>query len=422
MRFLVLGATGFIGSHICVALLAAGHEVIGAGRRIEALARAFPGMPTSRIDLASATEHEMRQALAGVDVLVNVAGQLNRSLDAVHVEGPRRLYRAARDAGVARIVLVSAISARPDVANSYATTKLAGEEVLRQAGVPWTILRPSMVVGSGSFGGSSVLRGLAGLPFVTPVLPMSGAGVSPIHARDLGEVVRIVAENERFADTVLEPAGAETLTVGEMVAAYRQWLGFPPGFGVPVPRSLLTTAGAIGEWFGGPMSTTALQQLEAGNAGNPVTFAAQLGWVPRGLTTILRDEPAEVQDRWHARLFFLALAVRFSLVLLWIGSALAGFFNGTPMALQFAAALGLPDALVPPLVAATCLLDLAIAALLLTRRSRLAAAVQLIVVLGYTLGLTLALPGLWADPFGALLKNIPILALIAVNAILSEAR
>lgn len=422
MRFLVLGATGFTGRHICVALIAAGHEVIGAGRRVESLARIFPGMATVRIDLASTTEEEMRRALSGVDVLVNVAGQLNRALDAVHVEGPTRLYRAARAAGVGRVVLVSAISARPDVSNAYAATKLAGEQVLRQAGVPWTILRPSMIIAGGSFGGSSVLRGLAGLPFVDPVLPMSGAGVSPIHARDLGEVVRLVAEGEQFAGDVLEPVGAETLTVGEMIAAYRRWLGLAPGVKVPVPRFLLTAAGTVGEWLGGPMSTTALQQLDAGNAGDPAAFAAQLGWEPRGLTTILRDEPAEVQDRWHARLFFLAIVVRLSLVLLWIGSAVAGTFNGTPMALQFAAALGLPAAVVPPLVVATCLLDLAIAALLLTRRSRLAVAVQLIVVLGYTVGLTLGLPGLWADPFGALLKNIPILALIAVNAVLSEAR
>lgn len=294
--------------------------------------------------------------------------------------------------------------------------------MLRQAGVPWTILRPSMIIAGGSFGGSSVLRGLAGLPFVAPVLPMSGAGVSPIHARDLGEVVGLVAENERFTGAVLEPVGAETLTIGELVAAYRRWLGFPPGTRVPLPRTLLTFAGTIGEWFGGPMSTTALQQLDAGNTGDTAAFAAQLGWEPRGLTTILRDEPAEVQDRWHARQFFLAIAVRASLALLWIGSAMAGLFNGTPMALQFAAALGLPAALVPPLVVATSLLDLAIAALLLTRRSRLAAALQLAVVLGYTVGLSLALPGLWADPFGALLKNIPILALIAVNAVLSEAR
>ena len=422
MRFLVLGATGFIGRHICVALLSAGHEVVGAGRRTEVLARTFPGMPVVRIDLAAASEADWRAAPAGIDVLVNVAGQLNRGLDAVHVEGPGRLYRAARDAGVKRIVLVSAISARPEVATTYAQSKLAGERVLRECGVPWTVLRSSMVLAGGSFGGSSVLRGLAGLPYVAPRLPMTTARFSPIHARDLGEVVRRVAEDERFAGAVLEPAGAETLSVDELVAAYRQWLGFAPGLSVPVPNWLLSTVGAIGERFGGPIATTTLRQLEAGNGGDPSRFIETLGWAPRGLGAILRDEPAEVQDRWHARLFFLAIAVRASLVLLWVGSAIAGLLFGTPMGLQFAAALGLPQALVPPLVVATSLLDLAIAGLLLTRGSRLAAAVQLAVVLSYTVGLSLALPGLWADAFGALLKNIPIVALIAVNAVLSEAR
>lgn len=422
MRYLVLGATGFIGRHICAALLAAGQEVTGAARWTGVLARAFPSMRVVPIDLATASEGDWLRVLAGIDIVVNVAGQLNRDLDAVHVEGPIRLYRAARQVGVKRVVLISAISARPDVTTSYASTKLAGERVLRESGVSWTVLRPSIVVAGGSFGGSSVLRGLAGLPFIAPQVPMTEARFSPIHARDLGEAVRRVAEDERFAATTLEPTGAETLSVNELVAAYRGWLGFAPGIPIRVPTAALAVAGAVGEWLGGPIATTTLQQLRAGNGGDPAGFAAELGWAPRGLTTILRDEPAEVQDRWHARLFFLAIASRASLVVLWIGSAIAGLLFGTPMALQFATALGLPATLVSPLVVATAVLDLAIAALLLTRHSRLAAIVQLAVVGAYTIGLTLALPGLWADPFGALLKNIPVIMLIAVNAVLSEAR
>jgi uncharacterized protein YbjT (DUF2867 family) len=422
MHILVLGATGFIGRHITSVLLGAGHRVTGAGRRTAELARAFPGLDTLRLDLATATDADWQSALTSVDVVVNLAGQLNRDLAAVHVEGPARLHRAAAAAGIRRIVLISAISARPGIDTDYARTKLAGEAALRQSGLPWTILRPSIVVAGDSFGGSSVLRGLAGLPLLSPELPESEARFAPIHARDLGEVVRRVIADERFVGQVLEPAGADTLTTAELVAAYRRWLGFAPGFRLKLPAILLSLAGAIGERLGGPLSTTTLRQLQAGNDCDRHAFAAALGWQPRGLAEILRDEPAGVQDRWHARLFFLAIAVRLSLVLLWLGSAIAGLFFGSPMALQFTGALGLPETLVPPLILGTALLDLAIAALLLTRHSRLAALVQLAVVLGYTMGLSLALPGLWADPFGALLKNLPILALIAVNAVLSEAR
>lgn len=422
MHILVLGATGFIGRHITSVLLAAGHRVTGAGRRTDELARAFPGLDTRKIDLSTATESSWQAALKEVDIVVNVAGQLNRDLSAVHVDGPTRLYRAAAANGIRRVVLVSAISARPEVDTAYTRTKLAGEESLRQSGVPWTILRPSLVVAADSFGGTSVLRGLAGLPALSPDLPGSQARFTPIHARDLGKVVHQVIEDDRFAGQVLEPAGAQSLTFEELVAAYRGWLGFATGYRLRVPAALMRLAGAVGEHFGGPISTTALRQLEAGNGGDPEGVAAALGWTPRGLAEILRDEPSGVQDRWHARLFFIAIAVRLSLALLWIGSALAGLFFGNEMALQFVGALGLPAQVAPALVVGTALLDLTIAGLLLTRHSRIAGVAQFVLVLLYTVGLTIALPGLWTDPFGALLKNLPILALVAVNAVLSEPR
>jgi hypothetical protein len=111
-----------------------------------------------------------------------------------------------------------------------------------------------------------------------------------------------------------------------------------------------------------------------------------------------------------------------SLIFLWLGSALAGLLFGRTQAEAFVSGLGFPVVAVTPLVVVTVALDLVAAALLLSSRTRLALLVQLALVLGYTVGLTIVLPGLWADPFGALLKNIPILALIGVNAVLSEPR
>jgi hypothetical protein len=254
------------------------------------------------------------------------------------------------------------------------------------------------------------------------VLALGNARFSPIHARDLAEVVHRVALDPQLAGTTLEPAGAESCSLDELVTAYRRWLGFPPAMALPVPAALLRPVAQFGEWFGGPIATTTLKQLEAGNAGDPTAFAKAVGYTPRGLSTFLEAEPAEVQDRWHARLFFLGLAVRASLIFLWLASAVAGLFFGGAQAEAFVVGLGLPGVLVLPLVVTTVAMDLVAAALLFTRHTRVALLVQLALVIGYTIGLTLVLPGLWADPFGALLKNIPILALIGVNAVLSESR
>lgn len=123
--------------------------------------------------------------------MVNAAGVLSgRDMDAVHVEMPHALHAAAAAAGVARIVLISAISARDDVDTDYSRSKLAGERALRGSGVAWTILRPSLVYGDGSYGGTSLLRGMAALPWCVPLPGAGDFAFTPIHVRDLAQAMR----------------------------------------------------------------------------------------------------------------------------------------------------------------------------------------------------------------------------------------
>src|SRR3546814_12820580 len=106
-------------------------------------------------------------------------------MEAFHIAMPRALYAAARAAGVRQAILMSAISARPDVPTDYARTKLAGEAVLRESGLDWTILRPSLVYGDGRYGGTSLLLRMAGF---TLDIPLPGAGdqaFTPFHLEDL---------------------------------------------------------------------------------------------------------------------------------------------------------------------------------------------------------------------------------------------
>jgi hypothetical protein len=180
----------------------------------------------------------------------------------------------------------------------------------------------------------------------------------------------------------------------------------------------------LGDLIGsGPISTTSMEQLAAGNAGDGAAFAAAIGFAPKGVAENFAAEPADVQERWHARLFFLAIAVRASLIVLWLVSGVVGLFTAGPATAAVMAALHFSPALAWPMQLTTCLLDVALAALLVAdRRGRLALWGQLLVVVGYTIVLTAALPQLWADPFGPLLKNLPILMLISVNAVLSDQR
>ncbi len=173
----------------------------------------------------------------------------------------------------------------------------------------------------------------------------------------------------------------------------------------------------------GPIATNSLVQMIAGNAGDSARFAAAIGFQPRSLDAALAERPAQVQDRWHARLFFLAPAIRAVLVLLWLASALLGLLAGAGRTGEFVAALGLAPALAMPLQVGSALLDIAVAAALVADRgARWSTAVQAAVVIGYTLLLGVAQPGLWLDPYGPLLKNLPILLLILVNGAIGDRR
>jgi len=106
---------------------------------------------------------------------------------------------------------------------------------------------------------------------------------------------------------------------------------------------------------------------------------------------------------------------RASLVLLWWGTVAASLHDGGAVGialLQDAAGLG-PDA-APALLALGCAWDAAIGLLLLLRPSAIAYRLAMAGVVGMTLLASVLVPTLWLDPFGALLKNLPVLALLAL--------
>jgi uncharacterized protein YbjT (DUF2867 family) len=344
--------------------------------------------------------------------VVNAAGVLSGAkIEAVHVAAPRALYEACAAKGVKRIVLISAISARPDVDTDYARAKLAGERLLQDGSLDWTILKPSLVVAKGSYGGTSLLRGLAGFPFFIPLAGHGDFPFSPIHAQDLARTVRIVCEDENFTHRSLEPVGPESISLRDLLARYRTWLGFAPAPFFSVPMAVMRLIARIGDRTGGgPMSSNTLAQLVAGNFGDGRAFISQIGFTPRSLAAAMTAEPAEVQDRWHARLFFMTPFLKFALAVMWLASALVGFLAGLPLARETVAALGFAPDLAMPVVVLTCLLDLAIALLILSGRET--TALQVTVIIGYTLALTIVQPALWLDPLGPLLKNLPILGAV----------
>ena len=416
MQVLVLGGNGFIGGHVVSCVLRHGHRVTLALRHPPKGPSLDPRLTVLRADLSRDTRPEdWRPRLAGIDAIVNCAGILQQrpgqDIDAIHHRGPAALFEACAAAGVRRVIHLSAISARPGTATAYARSKCAGDDALAASGLDWVILKPSLVHGAGAYGGTALMRAMALLPGFVPLPGDGRAAFNPIHAEDLAEDIARLLGPATISRQVLEPMGPERVTLRDILSALRCWLGAPPAPLVPLPLPLVRLACRLGDLFGGPLSSTALAQLLAGNDGDPAPYAAAIGRMPRGFAASLAETPVPPEARWQARSYFLRPLLRLALALVWLGSGLVGLLQSPATVLAFAGALGLGDNAGLAAGYGFSLLDLLIGLGVLCRwRPGPLALLQVGVVAGYTAVLGIALPGLWLDPFGPLLKNVAVAA------------
>ncbi|MDQ4087574.1 MAG: NAD(P)H-binding protein, partial [Pseudomonadota bacterium] len=272
MRVLLPGATGLIGSAVAARLAADGHDVVGVGRSVDAVARRVPVSRWILLDLRAAHRPEdWLEHLTGIDAVVNCAGSLQASLRdspaRVHRDAPAALWQACEQAGVRRVIHFSAIGVDRGGLSDFSRTKSEGDAALEASDLDWAILRPSVVVGRAAYGGSALFRALASLPFQLRV-PDAGP-IDVVQLDDVAETVARLLQPEGPSRIALELAGPERLSFAEIVAAYRRWLGWKPAREVRLPAFLLGLAWRAGDlvaWFGWrpPIRTTARREIVRG--------------------------------------------------------------------------------------------------------------------------------------------------------------
>jgi uncharacterized protein YbjT (DUF2867 family) len=236
----VFGGSGFVGRHAIRALARAGWRVRAAERRPDLAGHLQPLGSVGQIMAVQANLRfpaSVERAVAGADCVINAVGVLagsgRQSFDALHVAGARAVAKAAREAGVKRLIHVSALGADLKSKSNYARSKAEGERAVLEEFPDAIILRPSIVFGPED----QFFNRFAALAQISPMLPLIGGGKTkfqPVFVGDVATAIKAAADGAGKPGTVYELGGPEIASFRDLLERTQDWTDRSRGY-LPLP-------------------------------------------------------------------------------------------------------------------------------------------------------------------------------------------
>jgi NADH dehydrogenase len=290
---LVTGGTGFVGTHVCRALIARGFLprllVRGDSERkipedVRSACRVTPGDVTDREAVEYAAQGTM--AIVHLVGIIREAPERDVTFERLHVAATRNVVDAARRWEISRFVHMSALGARPRGPTRYFDSKGRAEEYVRQSGLSWTIFRPSVVFGPGD----QFVNELASVLRKAPLVPVPGDGSYLLQPVFVGDVAKGFADAIVRPETegrVFEVGGPERLSYDDLLDKIAAGIG-RRARKVHVPLSLLRpTVRRLERIERFPLTTEQLEMLLEGNTCDPRPFHSVFGFAPMSLSDYL---------------------------------------------------------------------------------------------------------------------------------------
>jgi uncharacterized protein YbjT (DUF2867 family) len=412
---LLTGASGFIGSHLAQALLAAGHDVVCAvrGQRHgrDARFRYVQADYTKDLDPG-----DWLPRLAGIDAVINAVGIIReqdaQTFELLHERAPCALFSACAQAGVQLVIQISALGADAQARSRYHLSKKRADDFLAALPLQSVIVQPSLVFGQGGTS-ARLFTTLASLPLIG--LPGSGEQqIQPVHIDDLVGAVIALLQSPAPPLSRVALVGPAATTLRDFIATLRFALGMGKAHFLPIPMPLVRIAARTATLLPGSiLDMETLQMLERGNTACAASITALLGRPPREPSRFIAAAEAR-STRQQAQLNWLLPLLRTSIAIVWIVTGIVSL-GVYPVKESYAllARVGISGILAPLMLYGAALLDLTFGiATLVCKRRRLLWLAQVAVIVFYTGVISWRLPEFWLHPYGPLLKNLPMLAAI----------
>jgi NADH dehydrogenase len=279
MKVIVTGGTGFVGSAIADRLTAEGHSVGIVSRRRPA----NPSFQHLGPLAALSAEPERLRGFGAVIHLVGIISEPDKNaFEEIHVEGTRIAVEAARASGIKRFIHMSALGTRPNASSRYHQTKWAGEELVRNSGLEWTLFRPSLIYGSGD----QFINLFEKISRWSPFVPIIGGGASLVQPIEVGAVARCFAgalSRPETAGRTFDLCGRERLSFRELIRCVLRLLN-RKRLVLPIPVPVARFQAQCMEWAysrlfhrAPPLNRDQIIMLAEDNIGDPDPACERFG-------------------------------------------------------------------------------------------------------------------------------------------------
>jgi uncharacterized protein YbjT (DUF2867 family) len=294
---LITGATGYIGRYLVSRLTEQGGRPRCLVRDTK---RAAQILPTDKVELVQGdtlNATALQTAVHGIDTIVHAAfmtadrkESVGNHYENTNVRGTENVIKAAKEAGVKHIIEISGLGTRADKPGSYMQGRYLAEQTLKDSGLDWTIIQPSVLFGKDA----PFIKGLADLIRSAPVVPLIGGGKTmfqPIFVEDVVSVIMKVLEDPtRTARKTYTIGGPEYYSFSQVIDLLLATM-HKTRIKAPAPTALVGVGAAVMEAVlpKPPLTKAALTLFSFDNTTDKQSIERDFGFKPMSFTDYLRE-------------------------------------------------------------------------------------------------------------------------------------